>query len=144
MSDADQLLEDDQLQPFLTEPSRIAVLGMKPEGPAGSVPDYLARRGFEIVPVNPKYDAIGGRRAVDRVDEIDRPVRIVEVFRRSEAVASHVGEILAMDPLPELVWLQLGIRNREAAERLVEGGVSVVQDRCMKVEYERLSGDIGS
>lgn len=141
MSDASVLDDPDEIRRFLDSPSRVAVIGMKREGAARSVPEYLAERGFEVLPVNPKYDKLAGREAVDRVDEIDEPVEIVDIFRRSEVLPGHVDEILAMESPPDLVWFQLGIRNDGAAQRLVDAGISVVQDRCIKVQHAHLVGD---
>jgi predicted CoA-binding protein len=120
----------------------VAVLGAhtSPEKPAFYVPDYLAGQGYRIVPVNP---AFAGKREAwgepfrARLDEIAEPVDIVDVFRRSEAVIDHVDEILAMQPLPRLVWLQSGIRNDDAAARLRAAGIDVVQDRCTLADHRR-------
>ncbi len=126
-----------QLRDILERTHRIAVIGMKPAGAAFSVPAYMQRHGYEIVAVNPNYHTIGSHAAVGSVAEVDGPVDMVNIFRRSDAVAGHVDEILAMDPLPKTVWMQLGIRNDAAAERLQAAGIDVVQDRCLKVEYAR-------
>ena len=128
----------DQLRALLEQTSRIAVIGMKPMGAAGSVPRYMKRHGYEIVPVNPHFDEIDGDPVVDTVDEIDAAIDMVNIFRRSEAVVDHVDEILAMHPPPQSVWMQLGIRNAEATRRLEKEGIHVVQDRCLKVEHARL------
>lgn len=127
--------EPDKLREILDKTQRIAVIGMKRFGAARSVPLYMERAGYEIVAVNPTIDEIDGRPVVDTVTDIEGPVDMVNVFRRSDAVAGHVDEILAMEPLPTSVWLQLGIRSDEAAKRLEEAGIDVVQDRCIKVEH---------
>ncbi len=123
---------------ILDKTERIAVVGMKPSGAAFSVPKYMERQGFEIVPVNPMHDEIDGRKSYATVNQVDGPVDMVNIFRRSDAIPGHVDEILKMDPLPEAVWLQLGIRHDAAARRLLEAGIEVIQDRCLKVEYARL------
>jgi predicted CoA-binding protein len=128
----------EMLRKILEQTERIAVIGMKRGGAAYSVPKYMEHHGYEIVAVNPSYDEIDGLAVVDTVDEIEEPVDMVNVFRRSEAVGSHVDEILAMEPLPKTVWLQLGIRNDDAARRLEEAGITVVQDRCLKVDHADL------
>ena len=130
--------DDQQIADILEQARRIAVIGMKPSGAAFSVPHYLADHGYEIVPVNPGYDSVGGLETVEAVDEIDGEVDIVDIFRRSEAIPEHVDQILAMDPAPKLVWFQLGIRNDEAARRIAEREIPVVQDKCIKVEHGRL------
>ncbi|MFP4598938.1 MAG: CoA-binding protein [Persicimonas sp.] len=123
---------------ILDETERIAVIGMKPSGAAFSVPLFMERQGFEIVPVNPMYDEIDGRESFVTVNQVDGRVEMVNIFRRSDAIPGHVEEILKMDPLPNSVWLQLGIRHDAAARRLLEAGIEVIQDRCIKVEYARL------
>lgn len=128
----------EKLREILESTERIAVIGMKRFGAAYSVPLYMARAGYEIVPVNPTLDAIDDREVVDSIDQVDGPVDMVNVFRRSDAVGGHVDEILAMEPRPKTVWLQLGIRNDEAARRLEEAGIEVVQDRCLKVDHASL------
>lgn len=123
---------------ILDKTERIAVIGMKPSGAALSVPRYMERQGFEIVPVNPMHDEVDGRKSYATVNQVDGPVDMVNIFRRSDAVPGHVDEILKMDPLPDAVWLQLGIRHDAAARRLLEAGIEVIQDRCLKVEYAQL------
>ena len=68
---------------------------------------------------------------------------MVDVFRNSSAIPGIVDEVLALDPLPKVVWMQLGVRHDEAAVRLEEKGIQVVMNRCPKIEYGRLSGEIG-
>jgi hypothetical protein len=130
----------EKLRAILESTESIAVIGMKRSGAAYSVPKYMERSGYEIVPVNPTLDRIDDVEVFDSVDEIDRPVDMVNVFRRSEFVGDHVDEILAMDPPPKTVWLQLGIRNDEAVRRLEEAGIAVVQDRCLKIDHMSLVG----
>ena len=120
----------------------IAVLGAStdPRKPAHEVPAYLKRRGFDVLPVNPAAvgEELFGERVTATLAELDRPVDIVDVFRRAEAIPAHVDDILAMDPLPKVVWLQLGIRNDEVASRLRRAGIVVIQDRCIKIDAGRL------
>ncbi len=132
--------DDDGLEETMRNVSRVAVLGMKGEGPAGSVPRYMRQHGYETIPVNPYRSQVDGIDAFDSLDELDGAVDLVLVFRRSEDVPGHVDEILALDPPPRAVWLQLGIRNTAAARKLAENGIDVVQDRCFYVEHRRLIG----
>ncbi len=132
---------DDIPRQLLSRAHRIAVLGAstRRDRPAFEVPAYLARHGYEIVPVNPRYagEELHGRTVLASLSEISEGVDIVDVFRRAEDVTGHVQEILAMRPLPGAVWLQLGIRNDDAARTLREHGIVVVQDRCTKIEHRR-------
>ncbi len=137
-----EIVEDAEIRGLLERVRTIAVLGIKngPRDDAFRVPRYLQERGYGIVPVNPKLDVVLGRRAVGTLREIEEPVDLVNVFRAPAHVPAHVDEILAMQPRPIGVWLQLGIRSDEAAARLLAAGVAVVQDRCLMVEHGRLLG----
>ncbi len=128
---------------LLAATRRVAVLGIKTEAQAGQpayyVPEYLAAAGVEIVPVPvyyPEVTSILGRPVFRRVADVPGPIDIVDVFRRPADVPQHVPDLLAKRP--RAVWLQLGIRNDEAAEALARAGILVVQDRCLKVEWARL------
>jgi hypothetical protein len=131
------------MRALLRQSRRIAVLGIKPESRAGQpahfVAEYTKEAGFEIVPVPvyyPEVTEILGERVFRRLVDIPGDIDIVNVFRRSEHVPPHVDDIIAKRP--RAVWLQLGIRNDEAAEQLARAGIDVVQDRCLKVELMRM------
>ena len=132
--------DDARRRTHLRDAERIAVIGMKPEGEAGAIPAYLQREGYDVVPVNPSCDEVLSVECVDRVDHVDGEVDIVDIFRRSETLPEHVDEILEMSSPPELVWCQLGIRHEDAARRLQEVDIDVVQDTCIKVAHRRLLG----
>lgn len=122
----------------------IAVVGFHPDPmkPAHYVPEYMYRQGYTIIPVNPALAARGesffGHKAVSTLAEIALSVDVVEVFRRSDKVGVHLADMLAMSPLPRVVWLQQGIRNEEVAAELLAHGVDVVQDRCMLADHRAL------
>ena len=134
--------EDEGVRRVLENTRRIAVLGIKtPETqqPAYYVPEYAQRAGYEIVPVPvyyPDVKEILGKPVYRRVADIPGDVDMVNVFRRPSDVPSHIDDILAKHP--KSVWLQLGIRNDEAAERLARAGIDVVQDRCLMVELRHI------
>lgn len=126
----------------LRETRRVAVLGIKTEAQAGQaafyVPEYLSNAGLDVVPVPvyyPDVTEILGRKVYRSVAAIPEPVDLVNIFRRSQDVPPHVDDILAAKP--RAVWMQSGIRNDEAARRLAEAGIRVVQDRCLMVEHRR-------
>ena len=122
--------------------SRVAVIGIKTEdagGPAFFVPEVMKESGFTIIPVpvyHPEATEILGEPVHRSLATIDPPPQMVQLFRRSSDVPKHVDEILAATP--KVVWMQSGIRNDAAAEQFAKAGITVVQDRCMKVELARL------
>jgi predicted CoA-binding protein len=133
----------DDVARIVRENTRIAVLGIKTEArrdqPAFYVPEYMARAGYDIVPVPvyfPDATEILGRPVYRTVSAVPVPVEMVNVFRRPRDIPPHVEDILAARP--RVVWLQLGIRHDEAAETLAKSGIQVVQDRCLLVEHRRL------
>lgn len=134
--------DDDGIRRVLETTRRIAVLGIKTaetQQPAYYVPEYAQRAGYEIVPVPvyyPDVTEILGEHVYRRVADIPGEVDMVNVFRRPRDVPPHVDDILAKRP--KCVWLQLGIRNDEAAERLARAGVDVIQDRCLMVELRHM------
>ena len=135
----DYLRDDpDTISDILAHTHRIAVIGIKTAeagGPAFTTPAYLQRHGFEIIPV-PVYFAdvteILGVPVHRTLATINPPADLIEIFRRSEAIPTHLEELLAAKP--RVVWMQLGIRNDAVAETLARAGIRVIQDKCMQVE----------
>lgn len=124
---------------------RVAVLGIKPESQAGQpafyVPQYLKGRGVEVIPVPvyfPELTSILGAQVYRKLVDVPGEIDLVDVFRRPSDVPGHLEDLLAKKP--KAVWLQLGIRNDEVAERLVAAGIDVVQDRCLMVDHRRYAG----
>lgn len=133
----------DDIARIVRECHRIAVLGIKTEAqrdqPAFYVPEYMATVGYDIVPVPvyyPEVTAIMGRPVYRTVASVAPPVDMVNVFRRPHHIPPHVDDILAARP--RVVWLQLGIRNDQAAEAWARAGIQVVQNHCLLVEHRRL------
>lgn len=134
-----------EIERIALESRRIAVLGMKTEAqrgqPAFYVPEYMARAGYDVVPVPvyyPEATEILGRPVYRTVAAVPGPIDMVNVFRRPHAVPPHVADIIAAKPT--VVWMQLGIANDEAAEAFARAGIQVVQDRCLMVEHRRAAG----
>ena len=131
------------IEDLIRDTRTIAVLGIKPESHADQaahyVPAHMAAAGFEVIPVPvyyPDVTQILGKPVFRKLVDIGRPVDMVNVFRRPMDIPPHVDDILAIKP--KSVWFQLGIRNDEAAKRLAEAGIKVVQDRCLMVEEARM------
>lgn len=137
------LQRQEDLDRVLREVRTIAILGAsnRPDRAGSYVGEYLRRVGYTVLPVNPAHvgETLFGHRVVGTLAELQQPVDMIDVFRRPSAIDGHVDEILAMQPLPSVVWLQLGIRNDRAAQRLIAAGIDVVQDRCTLAEH-RASG----
>jgi predicted CoA-binding protein len=137
------LEEDEKIRALLRSTRRIAVLGIKTEAQANKaafyVPQFLAAERLEVIPVPvyyPEVQEILGRRVYRKLADVPGDIDLVDVFRRPRDVPGHVEDLLAKRP--RAVWLQLGIRNDEAAEALARAGIQVVQDRCLMVEWRRL------
>ena len=132
----------ENLRAFLLQTRTIAVLGAHPNPAKAAfyVPEYLAQKGYTVLPVNPAYagQVLWGQPVVSRLTDLAVPLGIVEVFRRSEALPDHLEEILAARP--KLVWLQSGITNEAFAEALQQAGIQVVQNRCLMVVHRQLMG----
>jgi predicted CoA-binding protein len=133
---------DAQLREILTTSPTVAVLGVhrEPEKAAYYVPEYLHDEGYRIIGVNPRFhgEQLFGEPVRDTLAEIGEPVDVVDVFRRPGAIPEHLEDILAMQPRPRVVWFQLGIKNDETARILEAAGITVVQNRCMLADHQRL------
>ncbi|MDI3256192.1 MAG: CoA-binding protein [Kyrpidia sp.] len=131
---------DQELSGLLQSAKIIAVVGLSdnPARPSYDVASYLQSQGYEIVPINPRIEQSLGRKSRVSLEDVDGPVDIVDVFRRSEEVDSVVDEAVAAGA--KAIWLQLGVVNERAARRAKEAGLTVVMDRCIKVEHRRLLG----
>jgi hypothetical protein len=104
---------------------------------------YLKQKGFRVIPVNPGQAGkeILGERVYGSLAEIEQPVDIVDIFRSSKAALDITREAIKLGA--KVVWMQLGVRNDEAARLAEEAGLQVVMNRCPKIEYGRLSGELG-
>ncbi|TGP96018.1 MULTISPECIES: CoA-binding protein [unclassified Mesorhizobium] len=113
--------------------------------PSYFVLKYLLAKGFSVFPINPGQAGkeILGRMTYARLVDIPEPIDMVDIFRAPSAVPGIVEEVLQLDPLPKVVWMQLGVRHDEAAARAEAAGIKVVMNRCPKIEYGKLSGEIG-
>lgn len=132
------------LEAILRATRTIAVLGAHddPARPANYVPAYMAGKGYRVLGVNPQLTGhdFFGQPMVAKLGHLAGPIDMIDVFRRSDHLAGHLPEILALDPAPACVWLQLGIRDDAFARLLQDRGIVVVQDRCLMVDHRRLIG----
>ena len=125
-------------QDWLAKVKSIAVVGASPNAarPSFGVMRFLISRGYDVAPVNPGQAGgeILGRTVTAALSELSSPVDMIDVFRASDAIPAIADEILALQWKPKLVWLQLGIRNDEAAAKLEAEGISVIMNRCPAIE----------
>lgn len=132
---------------ILNSVKTIAIVGASANDvrPSWFVLKYMLDKGFSVFPINPGHAGreILGRMTYARLADIPQPIDMVDIFRAPAAVPGIVDEVLALDPLPKVVWMQLGVRHDEAAAKAEAAGIKVVMNRCPKIEYGRLSGEIG-
>ena len=137
---------DDYIRGILNSVKSIAMVGASPVDvrPSYFAFKYLVQRGYDMIPVNPGHvgKSLLGRPFVNSLAEIGRPVDMVEIFRSSAHLMPIVEEALRLDPLPKVIWMQLGGRDDAAAEKAEALGIKVVMNRCPKIEYGRLSSEI--
>ncbi|GAA6200573.1 CoA-binding protein [Aquicoccus sp. SU-CL01552] len=137
---------DTFLKDILTRTRRIAVVGvsLNPVRPSYYVARYLALKGYDIVPVNPGHagKTLFDQTVVASLSEIEGDVDMVDIFRRSEAVPPIVDEALERFPALQTIWMQIGVEHAEAAAKAEARGVTVIQNRCPKIEYQRLFGEL--
>lgn len=126
---------------ILNSVKTIAMVGASPNDvrPSFFVLKYLLAKGFSVFPINPGHAGkeILGRTVYARLADLPEPIDMVDIFRGSAAVPGVIEEILRLDPLPKVVWMQLGVRNDEAAARAEAAGMRVVMNRCPKIELFR-------
>jgi len=137
---------DTFLKEVLTRTRRIAVVGvsLNPVRPSYYVARYLTLKGYDIVPVNPGHagKTLFDQTVVASLSEIEGDVDMVDIFRRSEAVPPIVDEALEAFPALQTIWMQIGVEHAEAAAKAEARGVTVIQNRCPKIEYQRLFGEL--
>lgn len=106
---------------------------------------YMIQKGYRVIPINPRSagDELIGETIVASLSDLPVPVDLVQVFRRSDQVGSVVDEALSLATAPKVIWMQLGVINHEAAAKAEAAGLRVVMNRCPKIEYARLSGELG-
>ena len=105
---------------------------------------YLLERGYRMIPVNPGLAGkeLLGRMVHARLADIPEPVDMVDIFRASQFARAIVEQALALEPRPRVIWMQLGVRNDDAARLAEQAGLTVVMNCCPKIEYGRLSSEI--
>jgi uncharacterized protein len=130
---------------ILTSCRTFAFVGASPtqSRPSYFAMKYLMAKGYRVIPVNPGHAGkeLLGQKIYASLADIEEPVDVVDMFRTPDAAPEIVREAIAIGA--KVMWMQLGIRNDEAAKMAEEAGLKVVMNRCPKIEYGRLSGEIG-
>lgn len=140
------IINDDSLRRILKRTRTIAVVGVSanPVRPSYFVARYLGLKGFRVIPVNPGLagQTLFGETVYASLLDIPHDVDMVDIFRKPDAVPALVDEALARWPDLQTIWMQIGVTHPEAAAKAEARGVTVVQDRCPKIEYQRLFGEL--
>ena len=138
---------DSAIRKILESVKSIAIVGASPKDvrPSFFVARYLLDKGYKVFPVNPGFggQTILGQTVYGHLKDVPKPIDMIDIFRSSDAAPGVVAEALALDPRPKVIWMQLGVRNDQAAAAAEAAGLTVVMNRCPKIEYGRLSGEIG-
>lgn len=130
-----------ELRDILRDTRTVAVVGASdnPSRPSNDVFGYLLRHShFELYPVNPNVLEISGVEVYPTLADLPIIPDMVDVFRRREDLPALLDDVLALNPLPKYLWLQQGLWHDQVAERAREAGLTVVMDRCLKLDYARL------
>jgi len=132
---------DNQIKEILQKSRNVAVVGLSGNSEKDSyrVARYMMEKGYKIIPVNPREDQIMGLKSYPDLTSISEKIDIVNVFRRSEFLPSVVEEALQVGP--GCIWTQLGVVEEGSAARAQSRGITVVMDRCIKIEHKRLLAD---
>ena len=137
---------DSYIRGILNTVKTIAMVGISPKDnrPSYFAFKYLLERGYRMIPVNPGLAGgdILGQKVYAKLAHIPEPVDMVDVFRAPAYAPGLVEEALALKPRPQVIWMQLGVRNDAAAALAEQNGLKVVMNRCPKIEYGRLSSEI--
>jgi predicted CoA-binding protein len=137
---------DSYIRGILNTVKSIAMVGAseKENRPSYFAFKYLLERGYNMIPINPGHagEDLLGRRIYARLADVTEPIDMVDIFRASRYARSIIEEALALKPRPQVIWMQLGVRNDEAAALAEANGLKVVMNRCPKIEYGRLSSEI--
>lgn len=138
---------DAHIKQILDEVNTVAMVGASANNvrPSYFVLKYLLAKGYQVWPINPGQAGkeILGQTVHTSLNALPAVPDMVDIFRNSEAAGAIVDQILKDGQLPKVIWMQLTVRHDEAAKRAEDAGIKVIMNRCPKIEYGRLSGEIG-
>lgn len=129
----------EQIKKIFNETKTIAIVGLSPDSskPSHQVAAYLMQNGFKIIPIYPKFDEILGQKVYRSLSEVKERVDMVDMFRKAEFAETLLDEIKERDDV-KCLWLQLGIKNEKAKQIALNLGLNYIEDKCTKIEYERI------
>jgi predicted CoA-binding protein len=137
---------DDLLRDVLRTSKSFACVGVSPNPvrPSHYVARYLTLKGYKVIPINPGHTekTLFGQQVRPDLQSIPEPFDVVDIFRRPEAVPQIVEDALALPVRPKVIWMQIGVTHAEAAAKAEAEGLVVIQNRCPKIEYQRLFGEL--
>ena len=130
------------LRGILKDYKTVAMVGLSANWyrPSYFAAKYLLDHGYRVIPVTPTYEEVLGQKCYPTLADIPDPVDIVDCFRRADQIVALAHEAIAIDA--KVLWMQLGVENKEAEKIAIDAGLQVVMDRCMKIEYARLFGGL--
>ncbi len=138
---------DSVIEHVLKSVKSIALVGFSSNQsrPSFFVTKYLIERGYTLYPINPGLAGqdFFGAKVYASLNEVPGPIDMIDIFRNSEAAEDITDEALKLSPVPKVIWMQLGVRNDQAAEKAEAEGLTVIMNRCPKIEFGRFSGEIG-
>jgi uncharacterized protein len=137
-----ELTRDQDLKNLLEQARTIAVIGAKdkPGQPVDNVGRYLMKAGYRVVPVHPKRQNVWGLETWKSILDIPFPFDIIDLFRAADYCPNHALEVLELNYTPMCFWMQLGISSGQAVDMLKHKPIIVIQDKCLKIEHQRLLG----
>ena len=140
MKKGELITDPERIRKIIEETKTVAIVGMsnKPDRESFIVARYLQNHGFRIIPVRPEKMEILGEQTVSDAADITEKVDVLDVFRNSAQVMGHVEEAIKLKP--KVFWMQLGVENHAAAEKLVEAGINVIMNKCIKIEHAKYFG----
>lgn len=140
MKKGEIITSPDRIKKIIEDAKTVAIVGISPKQDRDSfiVARYLQNHGFRIIPVRPENIEILGERTIPNAAEITEQVDVLDIFRSSDQVMEHVEEAIKLKP--KVFWMQLGVENMAAAEKLVEAGIDVIMNKCIKIEYAKYFG----
>jgi predicted CoA-binding protein len=133
-----QNASQEEIFDILRRSKTVAVIGMSknPEKDAYRIPEYLMKKGYRVIPVNPSAEEILGQKSYKALADVPDEIDIVDMFRPSEEIPNYVTDVIKKKP--KVFWEQLGVHNPAAEDRIAAGGIKVVFDRCMLQERKKL------